>query len=283
MGGRTAGPGGHDMKILAAALGALTIALGLGGIVQAQDITDEEAAFVLHNSEFIIEHEIGHLFIGEFNLPVLGKEEDAADSLAAWLLLTSSDAEAPDILIDSADGWYFSQDADGVDAAEDDSYYYDEHSLDLQRAYSIVCMMVGADPEGYADIAEAYELPEDRVDTCGGIYQQVDASWTTLLEPYLRGDGDEGETISFVYEESQADPEMAQFFQDSEFLEKSAALVTDKVILPRPLTFVAKDCGEENAYYSYSDAQVTFCYELPAFYVNLYRNYIASLDEESGE
>ena len=36
--------------------------------------------------QFVLAHEIGHAIIHEFRLPVLGKEEDAADSFAAYLL-----------------------------------------------------------------------------------------------------------------------------------------------------------------------------------------------------
>ena len=37
--------------------------------------------FVIGNTLFVLTHELGHGLINEFNMPVLGREEDAADSL----------------------------------------------------------------------------------------------------------------------------------------------------------------------------------------------------------
>ena len=43
--------------------------------------------FVAGNALFTLGHELGHAVISEFNLPVLGREEDAADSFATLALL----------------------------------------------------------------------------------------------------------------------------------------------------------------------------------------------------
>jgi hypothetical protein len=42
----------------------------------------------------VLHHEIGHLLINELDLPVLGWEEDAADSLATLMLLWSGTQDA---------------------------------------------------------------------------------------------------------------------------------------------------------------------------------------------
>ena len=34
--------------------------------------------------------------------------------------------------------------------------------MNLQRAYQIVCFMVGSDPEKYKELADETKLPEDR-------------------------------------------------------------------------------------------------------------------------
>jgi hypothetical protein len=43
---------------------------------------------------------------------------------------------------------------------------YDEHGLDLQRAYQIVCLMVGSDPRAFSDIATRAKLPQERQESC---------------------------------------------------------------------------------------------------------------------
>ena len=63
--------------------------------------------------------------------------------------------------------------------------------------------------------------------------------------------------------------DIEQLLKDAEFLEGAAASVADVYALPRNLTFRAKLCDEENAWYSYDDAEVTFCYEMVALFFRL--------------
>ncbi|MEO7221025.1 MAG: DUF4344 domain-containing metallopeptidase, partial [Devosia sp.] len=89
-----------------------------------QEPTDEERAlameFAMHDAIFTLYHEAGHLLVGELGLPVLGKEEDAADALAVILILkyTDDEIERFNTLIDAADGWYFNAEnttGEGID------------------------------------------------------------------------------------------------------------------------------------------------------------------------
>jgi hypothetical protein len=43
--------------------------------------------FILGNMLFVVVHEIGHAVIGEMEMPVLGREEDAADAFAIYAAL----------------------------------------------------------------------------------------------------------------------------------------------------------------------------------------------------
>ena len=42
----------------------------------------------------IIFHEIGHLIVDEFNVPIFNNEEDVADSFMAWSLIQIPDEYA---------------------------------------------------------------------------------------------------------------------------------------------------------------------------------------------
>lgn len=249
--------------VAAACLGALTPAT-------AQELTEEQQVlameFAYNNGLFVLYHEIGHLFVGELELPVLGKEEDAADSLASVMLLVQETDESAQALIDAADGWYlteYSGEADSWESAD----FYDEHSLSIQRSYQVVCLMVGADAETFGEVADEYEMDSDRQESCAFDYQQALTSWASLLEPH---EGRDGAAIAVVYEPADADyADIAQFLQDMAFLEGAAAWVTENYALPREVTFRAMQCGEENAYYSYDDAEIIFCYELTPFFFSL--------------
>ncbi|MFY8102162.1 MAG: DUF4344 domain-containing metallopeptidase, partial [Allorhizobium sp.] len=49
--------------------------------LKAEELTEEQVQegqqFVINNAIFILFHEAGHMLVSEFNLPVLGREEDA--------------------------------------------------------------------------------------------------------------------------------------------------------------------------------------------------------------
>ena len=270
------------MTIVRAALASLACCAAMTGAAFGQ--TDEQSAeamdFAMHDAAYTMFHEIGHLLVGELGIPVLGKEEDAADALAVILLLNDEDdeIEAFNTLIDSADGWYFNA-VNSTGSGVEDFSYYDEHSLDIQRAYAMVCMMVGKDPESFSQTADAYELDQERRDDCAFTYEQAYDSWNTLLEPHAVVD-EEGEAISVIYEEAGDYTDFANELESREVLEKAAALVMSRFVLPGPVTFRATLCGEANAYYSPSESEITYCYELAADMYGLYLNDVLGVGEE---
>ncbi|MET3896497.1 hypothetical protein ABIB57_000421 [Devosia sp. UYZn731] len=277
------------MKFTRAAAAALICCGLLGTSAFAQD--DEQVAadamdFAMHDAEYTMYHEIGHLLVNELDLPVLGKEEDAADALAVILMLndTADLDESANALIDSADGWYFNA-VKADRATVEDLSYYDSHSLDIQRAYAMVCMMVGAKPEDYKETADAYDMDADGQAECSYTYSDAERAWNKLLEPFLATEGHTGEAITVVYED--AAPGFEQYkdeLQSRAILDNAAALVSAKFVLPRPITFLGTQCDTANAWYSNSDAQITYCYTLTGDMHDLYVNdIIGSGDEGTSE
>ena len=254
-------------------LAAMTFSAG------AQELTEEQQTeateFAVNNSIFVLNHEIGHLLIGEMGIPVLGKEEDAADNVASITLLQQETDEANAVLIDSADGWWLSENSKaGQDYESAD--FYGVHSLDIQRSYQIVCLMVGADPAAFGEIATEFELDEERQEGCQADYDQATNSWGTLLEPYLRNGGP-GESIMVEYDPADEDyADLEQLLKDMQFLETAAKTIEGTYALPRPITFRGSQCGEENAWYDPEAATVTFCYEMTAFFFDLIAQHMLS-------
>jgi len=276
MGARRASPLPSEINLRASSLilAALTMVVAPVSLVMAQDEIPEEdlvaaVDFAMHDATFTLYHEIGHMLVGELGIPVLGKEEDAADALATIMLLTDDeDDDSYNALVDASDGWYFNAVKSTGSGVEDFSYY-DEHSLDIQRAYAMVCLMVGKDPEAFSQTAEAYELDQDRVDSCAYTYEQAYASWTYLLDPHAVADA-AGADITVTYEDAGDMAPFADMLKQREVLERAAALVTSRYVLPGPVTFKAALCGEANAYYSPSESEITYCYELAADMFQLY-------------
>jgi hypothetical protein len=252
----------------------------------SQDVSENDMAaamaFAVNNSTLILYHEMGHLFVGELGLPVLGKNEDAADSLAAVLLLDENADWSDAVLRDSAEGWYLSPfNGDNVPG---DWAFMDEHSLDKQRAFFFVCMMVGNNQEYYGELATEYGMDADRQEKCKYIYQQAHDSWTQLLDPHALSDENpaSGE-IEVVYDDPGEFAEYAEALIADSFLEYAAGVVTENYAIPRNLTFRAMQCGVSNAYYNPGDAQITFCYEYTKHLADLYLSAFATGSGGGGE
>jgi hypothetical protein len=132
-------------------------------------------------AEFVFLHEVGHALVDQLRLPITGREEDAVDDLAAVLMLEVF--EEPSTAL--AASYMFALFGDQREALEA-SDFFDEHSLDEQRFYSIICHMYGSDPRAWGDLAKSVGLPASRRSRCRSDYQQTVRSWFRLLRPHLK-------------------------------------------------------------------------------------------------
>jgi hypothetical protein len=114
-------------------------------------------------------HETGHALFNLLEVPILGREEDAADQVAAWILLRAGKGVARRALGGAA--WMYKHDASARKLDESD--YSDVHGLDAQRLYNVLCMAYGSDPASYAPMIEKGYLPRDRAEGCHDEYEQV--------------------------------------------------------------------------------------------------------------
>lgn len=127
---------------------------------------------------FVLFHELGHALIDAYQLPIAGREEDAADAIATLTLIHEG---APDAALDAAVFW--SLISTGEHSA---SQYADEHSLNEQRYFAILCTVYGSDPQKYAWLLDEGYLPPQRGPRCVQEYAREDASWSTLLAPWSK-------------------------------------------------------------------------------------------------
>lgn len=130
---------------------------------------------------FTVFHEVGHALIDVLEIPFTGREEDAADSLAAWWLIDGDDGEESAI----AGALSFYTDPDEAEAIEE-SDFEDEHSLSQQRYYTLTCLVYGSDTRKYANLLEEEWLTEDRAEQCPEEFQRLTSTWYTLLDAHLK-------------------------------------------------------------------------------------------------
>lgn len=236
-------------------LRALVIALGVAPTLPAtaQEITP----FVESNAIHTLFHEIGHAIIDQFQLPVIGQEEDAADAFATIEIITLMEDDAKPILIDVAASWLF------MDAQIDreDLDFYDVHDLDAQRAYRTICHLYGLDPDAHQDAADWAQLPDDTLEVCEETAPLAYDSWEALLSEVLLEEGTEGAEVSVTYGQTGY-IETKQALEKSGLLDDLAHYAQLNFDWPDRLDFEAAECGEANAFWDSQTTTVTLCYEL---------------------
>lgn len=131
---------------------------------------------------FIFYHELGHALVDVYELPITGMEEDAVDQFSALTFIRLDDFGK--LIIGSVSLMFLSQ---GLQKTKiEDLKFWDEHSLELQRFYNLVCWVYGSDPKGSSGLVQSGLLPKQRADRCPSEYEQINRSWDTLLSPHYK-------------------------------------------------------------------------------------------------
>jgi Putative metallopeptidase len=156
-----------------------------------QDLLDSVFGAV----EFVFYHELGHALIDTFDIPFTGRQEDAVDQFSSIILMSQGKASSAF----SGASYFFITGQSGSNTP-----FWDEHSLDQQRFYDIVCLVYGSDPQTYDNLllrekgfglggSEGY-LPKQRAAKCPQDYKDISSSWDRLISAYVPAVGGSTET-----------------------------------------------------------------------------------------
>jgi hypothetical protein len=137
-------------------------------------------------------HEAGHAIFDLFKVPRLGREEDAADAIAAYYVLQFPNEKKRRLIAGSAFGYAAEL---KVRKARDLNRrrfevgrhvtFADEHGTPAQRLYNLLCLAYGSDKQLFAEVVEKGFLPEQRAEMCEDEYRQVEHAFRTLIAPHL--------------------------------------------------------------------------------------------------
>jgi Putative metallopeptidase len=240
---------------------------------------EQLAEFVTGNIMFVLLHELAHAAITQMGLPVLGRQEDAADSFAATGLIRIGSGFTHRVLAEAAKGWFL---ADRRDRETNDPVaYYDEHGLNQQRAYQIVCLMVGSDQEKFKDLATETKLPKARQESCAGDFSNTAYAWDALLKPHLRAPEQPKTKIDVAYGDAKGRLDVvAKAMRSIGLLEAVAEHTAEAFVWPNPFKLEMQTCGYPNARWDFPSRTLFLCYELAADFAELYRAYGAAPAEK---
>jgi hypothetical protein len=136
----------------------------------------------------ILLHETGHAIFDLFDIPIFGREEDAADAIAAYVVLQMSTTTARRVMTGAAFIWRASEIARqkrGRSPTFQD--YADEHGTDAQRFYNMLCIALGSDlVEKRTTFQDFVQLiPESRRRHCPKEYLHVKESFARFVLPHV--------------------------------------------------------------------------------------------------
>jgi hypothetical protein len=144
-------------------------------------VTFEDAIFGPMTDVFL--HEAGHALIDMLELPVLGREEDAADLISAYMMLQFDKTEGRRLIIGTA--YQYKADVSAPVVSLPLKKFSDEHGHPVQRFFNVLCIAYGADPKLFADVVEKGFLPKERAEQCEDEHTQIAHAFDTLIVPHV--------------------------------------------------------------------------------------------------
>jgi hypothetical protein len=127
---------------------------------------------------FVLLHELGHAAFDMFQVPVFGREEDAADQMAVFMAMQFSPELARTI---TTGNYYFFKDRDPANWTE----YADEHGTDSQRRYNGLCWAYGGNQQMFKDYIDDGLLPKERAKDCIDEYRHIRDAFNRTVLPFI--------------------------------------------------------------------------------------------------
>lgn len=121
----------------------------------------------------VVAHEIGHAFLREFDVPIIGPEEAIADDFATVYVYLTFPERAFGIITARADQNL----ADGEKVGR-----FSEYMDDDLRAGRSVCLLYGLDPERYESLVQRYGMTDADASACRDFGPEVGRSWRRLID-----------------------------------------------------------------------------------------------------
>lgn len=160
----------------------LLVLFGLNAQVAASD-PKRLSNFVENNVMHVVLHEIAHALIKEFELPILGNEENMADGFATYYITQNMHDDAAQIITARAKSWIYED-----SQVKPENYdMKGEHELDIRRAYNVMCALYGADPAQWESDVEWVGFSERDLNDCSDSTPHQTQSWQKILKLYLLG------------------------------------------------------------------------------------------------
>jgi hypothetical protein len=159
-------------------------------LIRAAPQTVSEDGFITREAAIvgtlvgIAMHEGGHMIFDMLDVPVFGREEDAADETASFLALQFNKDVERTIVRGFVYMWARTQDPS---ASSPMQAWSDEHGTASQRMYNGLCLAYGGDPQGFQEFVDREWLPKKRAEHCGREFAQLKDAFAKTILPFIDG------------------------------------------------------------------------------------------------
>jgi len=124
-------------------------------------------------------HEGGHAVFDMLEVPVFGREEDAADAMANFIALQFNKDVARTVVKGFAYLWR------SVGNPKEWGDFSDEHGTAGQRFYNALCLAYGGDAGTFKEFIDKGWLPKERAESCASEYQQIRYAFSKTILPFV--------------------------------------------------------------------------------------------------
>jgi hypothetical protein len=136
---------------------------------------------------FAVAHELGHALLDIYNLPVLGRQEDAADQFATYFILEFGGERARRLVLAAAYSYKGLRESLKGDpkVTLPLATLSSDHATQEQRFYNLACIAYGYDSKLFAAVVDNVHFPASRAKVCKFEYQNLRYAIRTLISPHI--------------------------------------------------------------------------------------------------
>jgi len=136
---------------------------------------------------FAMAHELGHAMFDIFDVPVFGRQEDAADQFAAFIILQFGGEQSRRLIKGASYAYY-----DYVKNFKEKPKvsvplvaFSSDHGTPEERYYNLLCTAYGYDDKLFAAVVENEYLPPSRAKKCKFEYEDLKFAFQQVFDPHL--------------------------------------------------------------------------------------------------
>lgn len=136
---------------------------------------------------FAVAHEMGHAMFDIFDVPIFGRQEDAADQFATYVMLQFGGDRARRLITGAAYSYrdFIKDYKEKPKVTIPLAVFSSSHGLPEERFYNLLCIAYGYDSKLFAEFVEKEYLPNTRAKNCDFEYQDIKYAFRQVISPHV--------------------------------------------------------------------------------------------------